>query len=63
MIMELILIMTFLLFGNTLRVNYHNRSYFDMADLYLTYINQKVTGYTLHQSEIIFSPLYKSMEK
>ena len=37
MFMELIWIMT-LLFSNTL--NYHNRSYFDMADLDLTYINQ-----------------------
>ena len=53
--------MAFLLFSNTL--NYHNRSYFDMADLDFTYINQKVIGYTLHQLEIIFSFFYNSMEK
>ena len=53
--------MTFLLFSNTL--NYHNHSYFDMADLDLTCINQNVIGYTLYQSEIKLSPLYNSMEK
>ena len=50
-----------LLFTNTL--NYHNCSYLDMEDLDLTYINQNFMGYTLHQSEIKFSPLYNSMEK
>ena len=56
MFMELIWIMTFLLF-------YHNRSYFDMADLDLTFINQNVIGYTLHQSGLKFPPLYNNMEK
>ena len=53
--------MTFLLFISTL--NYHNRSYFDMAVLGLTYINQNFIGYTLPQSEIKGLPLYNSMEK
>ena len=60
MFMELIWLMTFLLFSNTL--TYHNRSYFDMADLDLTYINQNGIGYTLHQSEIKFAPFYNSMK-
>ena len=59
MFMELIWSMTFLLFGNTL--NYYNRSYFDMAMLVLTYINQNVIGYTFHQLEIKDLPLYNSM--
>ena len=44
-------------------LNYHNQSYFDMADLGLTYINHNLIGYTPHQSEIELSPLYNSMEK
>ena len=46
MFIELIRIMPFLLFSNTL--NYYNRSFFYMADLDLTYINQTIIGYTLH---------------
>ena len=61
MFMELIWIITFLLFKNTLKYQYC--SYFDMADLDLTYINQNVIDYTLRQSEIKFSPSYNSMEK
>ena len=59
--MEMIWIMAFLIFKNTR--NYHKCSYFNMADLDLTYIDQNVIGYTLHQSEINYSSAYYSMDK
>ena len=37
-----------------LTLNYRTRSYFDMEDLDLTYIDQNFIGYTIHQSEIKF---------
>ena len=60
-IMELIGKMAFEFFRNTL--NYYNCSYFDMTDLYLTYINQNFIGNFFHQSAIKFAPLYSSNEK